>query len=368
MAWLTGWGKRVKLTIDKNDILAVLNNFPVLIYISSSSGRNGEDVTFIFDEVGVNSKKIAVTKSDGVTECYVEIEKWDFANEKAWLWAKIPNIESDVDTDIYLYYDGTHDDNVDYVGEPNSVPAENVWDNNFKFVSHMRDDPDTSHIRDSTNNNKDGTKASANNPSVTVDGKIDDAQDFSGDFINLASSIQFLSTDGITLEAWVKTDTVVAGEAYIFDRTSDTTQIVCINRNGDDIRIGLRGDNGLGITWLTVVDILQVGVWLYIVGIRDTSTDKLELYFNGAYSNGTTDLTSGNITPTLRIGRHATSSALAWDGMIDEVRVSNTRRSNAWIKASYETAIDNLLDWGTEEIPVVIPTVTTQDATNIERY
>ena len=135
MAWLAGWAKRVKITIDNTDIDAALANFPVLLYISAVSGRDPDDVTFIFDEVGANYLKIAVTEDDGTTECYVEVEKWDNGNEKAWLWTKVPAIASGADTDIYLYFDNAHADNAAHVGVTNSVVAENVWDANFLIVS-----------------------------------------------------------------------------------------------------------------------------------------------------------------------------------------------------------------------------------------
>ncbi|MFQ5867830.1 MAG: DUF2341 domain-containing protein, partial [bacterium] len=141
--WLSGWGKRVKITTDNTDIDSALSNFPVLIYLSSASGRDSpkDDVTFVFDEVGSNSKKIAVTTSDGTTQCYVEIEKWDSVSEKAWLWVKVPSISSTADTDLYLYYDNTQADNTAYVGDKESTPAMDVWSNNFGGVWHLDEDP-----------------------------------------------------------------------------------------------------------------------------------------------------------------------------------------------------------------------------------
>jgi len=204
--WLSGWDKRIKLTVDSGDIDAALSDFPILVYISTSSGYNSDDVSCVFDELTSddNRKKIAVTLGED-TECYVEIEKWDDANEKAWLWVKVPSIADDADTDLYLYYDSTHADNDAYVGDPNSTPAENVWDTNFKLVTHMRDDPDTSHIRDSTENNNDGAKTGAGEPAVTTDGKIDDAQHFDGadDDITVADAASLDITTNITLEVWV---------------------------------------------------------------------------------------------------------------------------------------------------------------------
>jgi len=97
MAWLSNWKKRVKIDIDQTNIVGSHSNFPVLLYLSTSSGVNSEDISFVFDEIGSNDnrKKIAVTKEDGTTQCYVEIERWDQSSEKAWLFAKIPEVNGD---------------------------------------------------------------------------------------------------------------------------------------------------------------------------------------------------------------------------------------------------------------------------------
>ena len=47
-----------------------LTHFPVLLYLSSSSGQGDDDITAIFDTLGSNSKKIAVTKDDGETHLH----------------------------------------------------------------------------------------------------------------------------------------------------------------------------------------------------------------------------------------------------------------------------------------------------------
>ena len=85
----------------------MLSGFPVLVYLSVSSGIGSTDVSAVFDELtsDANRKKIAITTSDGTTQCYVEIERWDDANEKAWLWVKVPSVASGAETDLYLYYD-----------------------------------------------------------------------------------------------------------------------------------------------------------------------------------------------------------------------------------------------------------------------
>jgi len=76
--YLPGWnGPQVPITIASTDIPETLPDFPVLMHLSGSSGKTGEDMTDIFSKLGNNAQKIAVTTSDGLTQCSVEIERWD---------------------------------------------------------------------------------------------------------------------------------------------------------------------------------------------------------------------------------------------------------------------------------------------------
>jgi hypothetical protein len=356
MAWLSGWANRVKLTVDHNDIDDALSNFPVLLYISTSSGRNSEDISFVFDELGsdANRKKIAVTTSDGETQCYVEIEKWDHANEQAWLWVKAPSISSGADTDFYLYYDADHADNTDYVGDPNSTPAESVWDSNFKFVSHMKDDPDTSHIRDSTANSTDGTKKGTNEPAEAT-GKISKAQDFDGDddLINLGSigsghPLMLNGTD-VTIEFWAKWD----GNGDAYQRVVDKSTAGSMS-NGYGAFLDLVNNFELwadGGRWIASVTGLSLsGAWHYYVLRAQAGTTTGNAYLDIVDKTGTkVARTIPNATANMRIGSWNHDDAREFKGLLDEIRISNVARSYAWIKATYETSRDHLLDWGSEE-------------------
>jgi len=50
MSWLDGWKKRIKITIDKDDFDAAQSHFPVLVYVSASSGHSNRDISCVFDE------------------------------------------------------------------------------------------------------------------------------------------------------------------------------------------------------------------------------------------------------------------------------------------------------------------------------
>ena len=345
--WLQGWDQRVSMTIDHSDVDSPLTDFPLLVHLGDNSGRKGDNVTFVFDELGVdaNRLKIAVTTTDGASQCYVEIEEWDDANEEAWLWVKLPSVNSTSDTDLYLYYDADQPDNTVYIGDPNSTPAEAVWGNDFRLVTHMRDDPDTSHVRDSTENDNDGTKTAAGEP-VETTGNVSDAQDFDGwdDYVDLGSdpSLDLRSTD-FTVEAWIY----------------PTTQTV---------------------RWPTIY---AVGEWELSLGIgQDTNTDKLEVWvndrddyasnsdvtynewnyvvlsWNGSHYNfyidgepdGSRSGSSYPQTGTTYIGGTPPfEKDGCFSGIIDEVRASNTSRTTSWVKASYESERDNLINFGRVE-------------------
>lgn len=340
--WLIGWEKRVKLTIDSDAIDETLTGFPVLVHLSASSGIGGSDCSFVFDEVGSDSKKIAVTTENGA-ECYVEVEAWDSLNEEAWLWVNVPSVSSSSDTELYLYYDSDHADNVNYVGDSASVQAENVWDTNFKLVTHMNDDPDTSSVRDSTSNGNDGAKVSANNP-IQADGISGNAQDFSSDYITCGDDASLEIVDTLTLEAWIKPDSlsissiVSRGESYWFLLLGDQL-------------LFFRFQEGGGSSYLSAPTAIPTGTFSHVTATYNTSaTNEVKMYVDGQLvREGSLDGPIASETDDLAIGTFLTYSYFQFDGTIDEVKVSDTVRSGAWIKASYETGADNLLSFGDEE-------------------
>ena len=340
--WLIGWTKRVKLTIASNDVDGVLTDFPVLVHLSASSGITGDDVSFIFDEVGSNSKKIAVTTADG-TECYVEVEEWDSGNEQAWLWVKVPSISSTADTDLYLYYDIDHEDNIAYVGDTTSTPAENVWDSNFKLVTHMNDNPDTSSIQDSTSNGNDGTKLSADNP-IQTDGISGKAQDFSSDNINCGSDSSLNIADTLTIEAWINPDSLPT-VSFLMMRGQSYWLLVLQSR-----LTFYRFQEGGGAGYLMAPDTIPTGTFSHVAVVYNTSdTDEVKLYVDGQLVlEESLDGPIASVSDNLIIGDYLTYP-FPFDGTIDEATISNTARSGAWIKASYESGGDNLLTFGSEE-------------------
>ena len=269
-------------------------------------------------------------RETGELQLPVEIERWDSENKQAWLWTKIPTIVSGTDTDLYLYYDSNQTTNSGYVGDVGDIPAQNVWDSNFVGVWHMSQDPSggLSTIKDSTSSVNDGTPAGSMTSTDLVDGKISKALDFDGsdDVITLGT----ITTTAWTAEIISKPiNYTQSGDGFI---VFDGNGIVQANgywallENSDCQRKG----NSLSIS----------GDFVNIVASYDGSS-VYKMYENGV-ENSSSHVNSGWALGDKYYIAEGYSSRRP-EGKIDEVRVSNTERSTAWVKSTYYSNWDNLL-------------------------
>jgi FlaG/FlaF family flagellin (archaellin) len=333
--WLTGWSKRVMVTIDSGDIDEGLTDFPVMVHLGTSVGNDGGDVSFIFDELGgdADRRKIAVTTDDRETECYVEIEGWDDVGEEAYLWINVPSISSTEDTVLYLYYDQTQPDNMIHVGDVDSAVAENVWDNNHAFVWHLGE-PDND-IHDSAGS-FDGTGVNLNNYPNSV---IDAGQEITGEANGVDSDNTLnIGVGDFTFEIWVRLDTVDANWHNIIGPQSESTQY-------SDGWWAYQGEWQYWsiALWLSTEEAITQDAWYHLAATRSGTT--VNLYVNGDLKASGIDSTNfGN--KQIFIG---SDNMYPLNGKVDDPRISTSTRTAAWIKATYESGIDRLLTYGTEE-------------------
>jgi len=358
--WLPRWDKRVRVTVNGNDVDVPLADFPLLLHLSnSSSGENDEDLSFVFDEVGANRRKIAVTAGDGTTQCYVEVEEWNLNREEAWLWVRAPTLNYGNNTILYLYYDNDHHDNTAYVGDAGSAPAVSVWDSNYASVWHLKEDPSLGlepRMKDSTFNPANMVTYGTMTGSDLVDGQIDGGTSFDGvdDYFQGDAAKLDLNGVEVTLEAWVR---VPAGgvdndEAIIVKGNSTNLERYMLgvetSGGGSDLLNG-RITNSGGTHYRFDVPGVPRGVWTYVAVRYDGS--RLKGYVDGALLPGADIAATGSIgtavQDVLRSGRRLDNRW--YEGEADELRISDSARSEAWIRASYESGRDHLLDYGVEE-------------------
>lgn len=371
VSYLPGWDNRIILTIDHTKIESPLDNFPVLVHLSTASGINQADVSSIFKTLGHNQRKIAVSAADGTTQCHVEIEKWDSTSMQAWLWVLVPTISNSEDTILYLYWDENQPDNDAFVGNTGSVPAQKVWSNGFVMVHHLNQNSNgtTGEFIDSTDRQNNGTGFGI--PTLKS-GKVGDAQFFDGDddYITIPDSDDLsLSTTWELTVSWWFGPTVLNWRKA--NGTGDYINMLgkggypggwewvfglgLQNSKNKPQQINLYHHNppgGMGIGAGTSVP-YKAGEWIYVVGrFNDKNVDILNFYPSGLKTStniynkatGYSDaITPQNTWAPLCIGTILTQWQM-YEGLIDEVRISNVYRSDAWIKANYHSENDDLIN------------------------
>ena len=348
----SNWQHRKEITIDHAQVVADLTNFPLLVAItdsdlSSKAQSDGDDILF--------------TSDDGVTKFNHEIESYDDSTGHLVAWVKIPSLSSLTDTVIYMYY-----------GNPGASSQENptgVWDSNYVMVQHLEETSGTH--EDSTATNNDGTAYGALDQDE--DGKIDGSDHFDGtnDYISCGSSN--MPTTAGTVEAWVKPDGgFTSGGAY-------SESIMEIGSTGSN-RIIFYFKNTNGKMRLLVYRVAPGALaesnatswseqWYHMVGTWDSTATRL--FIDG--SENSTPASGHSIsTPTsASIGAEIIGGAKNYfDGIIDEVRVSNIVRAPEWIETEYnnQSYPGSFYNVGTEEspgIPQILNPVPADSATNI---
>lgn len=364
MAWLGDWRYRIKVILDSTKVDAALTNFPVLLHLSVAAGSTDFNITDIFDklELDANRFKIAVTTSDGETQCYVEIEIWTDADEEAWLWVKVPSISVSADTILYIYYDKNESDNTTYVGDVQSTPGKAVWDSDFTAVYHMNNTPPAAEL-DSTSNVS--NLAPVNMTDNLVEGQIGNNHEFDGsdEYENGADSFY---SDKLTIEAWVEPDSF----------PTDRYKNIALKRNSAGVTAGtaewyLAFFAGTGrrprfIVWdsggtdydaIAAQNVFPVSGYGYIAGRAGGAGEKVSLVVNLTKVEG--DVQTNAIRNTASLiqvaSRSNNDNKRYFDGEIDEVRISKVARSDAWLKASYYSGLDKLVRYYIEVQDVGIP-------------
>ncbi|HLE48844.1 MAG TPA: DUF2341 domain-containing protein [Patescibacteria group bacterium] len=322
------WGFRKKLTIDYTKVSGDQTNFPVLVSFTDASlakaQSDGDDILFT-DSTGTG------TKLDH------EIEKFDQSTNTLVAWVEIPSLSSSVNTIIYMYYG-----NQSITSQQN---VSGVWDANYVAVYHL---PENSgqHADSKGVNNTNSVTVTQQGANI---GKVDGADEFNGTS-DVLTALDHSSLDvagDITLEAWVKLDTLPsqrgpAQDAMLIRKANAISPFnpyqLRIKSSGNVDMIGFdlydSSDNFMGNVGQTA---LTTGSWYYVAGTRNgTSTS---VYLNGdddtnAPTNNSTAIVNGN--STLRIGA-SSGTVSRTDGIIDEIRISSDDRSAGWITTTFNT-------------------------------
>ncbi len=326
---LTGYDFSEALPYDGRFYIdAALTNQTVVVNIDSSYTQ------FWANEDG-NGTYVRFTLDNLSTLLDFEVESYDATGDDAWFHVKIPLFSAITTTTIYIHYG--------HASPSDGSDKENTWDSSYKAVYHLNQDKSEGAFDDSTVNNQDGT----NTGSTDAAGGIDRGRDFNGTTHKIA--IGTLPTMTVwTIESVVNSD-VLGSEHNILSND--------ISGFNDDVLFGIRPegtgaagtvddrlslvhqDSGSSVRTFVEDTVDMVASTVYHVVVTSDGS-SLRLYVNGTLKDTTakagTALTFNGATTWIG----ATPNTFrGWNGVLDEITVSDVCRTQDWVSARYESSI-----------------------------
>lgn len=335
------WGYRKPIYIEGSKISGTHDNFPILLsvmtdfYLSANAHSGGKD--FIF------------TDDDGTTRIHCEIENWLYGSGNIWI--RVPTLEDGTNKTLYLYYgEGT-----DHTQDAGYLPT-GTWDIHYLSVYHMYNSGSSELVYDSTTYFDYATKWASGHPNESIDAKVYRSQEYDGvdDGIYLASSALY-EPSSISLESWYKMTEWGSTYPRLLSKEAATAALpyaLELHRgstyaSGIGMYIGgFEGEHGVYNT--NILTKKNDGIWHYAMGTFATGsadTNYLNVYIDG--DKGTTTNTPFSISGTLEfnssgvvIGDNFVKNR-EFEGIIDEVRISNIARSYGWYLTNYRCISSN---------------------------
>jgi hypothetical protein len=309
--WNDQWSYRKALTINSDQVAGDLVDFPMLVSLTDTdlgahAQEDGDDFIFV-DREGNKLKH--------------EIESYASSTGVLVAWVKIPSLSSTDDTDIFMYYGNA--------GVADQSEAESVWDENYIGVWHFNDSGD------STSYNK---SWAVDNGVATSISKINGGYNFpfAYDYVEQADSSIYRFNGDITVSFWMQGNNFNNSSTTIIFNLANWNEkagfVFADNGQYTDeffFRV-MGGGNYYDAT--TSRATVNDGVWHYIVG-RRSGTDT-NLYVDGNLES-TVSSTEFDICTTTQLRAGWSGDTTPADFNMDDTRISNSARSDAWIQTEY---------------------------------
>ncbi len=324
--WDDTWPYRKLITIDHNQIDVDQTNFPFLVHISSDADLgdytqgDGDDIAFIL-------------YSDNSTQLKHEIEYFNGDSGELFAWINILSLSSSEDTNLWMYYGNSDSGNQENI--------EDTWDSNYVMVQHLNEQTGT--LLDSTSNNNDGIN---DNATFNSSAKIDGAYDFDGIENNIDVGTFDVVGSGLTISIWFNAESFsenticTSGLRLISKATGPESSnhfwMIAPADYGDMFRYRLKTENTGVSNLIVATGGLSTETWYNVVATYDGS--HMRVYNDGIeLGNKTqTGAVSTDSNVSVWIGSNPPNDYRVFDGVIDEVQISNIARSEDWINLSYK--------------------------------
>jgi len=339
------WSNRVKITALAAKVDADLTDFPVFVDLSTLPAGFHTNVN------QTDARDIRVTKSDGITEIPREVVFYTAASDTGELHFKASGatLKDATNVDFYIYYGNSGASDYAVNG---TYGRDNVWDSNYVGVWHMSQSPDNT-VGQITDSSGTGNHGQSQGTPVTATGKVGKGIDFessSSQFVRVPDNNSQDMTTNYSAEVWYKLESLpaVGQEMQLISKDDETNgraythDIAARATSGaeQEIRAYINGFSpNSQKTYPTGT--ITTGNWYHFATSKNNSGNYYLLH-NGSVV--TTSSGSGSINVNsdyLTIASRTYSGYEQYfDGILDEIRLSNTDRSTPWLSTGYNNQND----------------------------
>ncbi len=310
-------------TVQSGQVPSAQSNFPALVSLTDARLKTTGNGGHVANSNGYDIRPYS--DSALTTALTYELESYDGTTGAVVMHVKIPSINTG--SVVYLGYGDT--------GLTTDGSSTSTWDAHYLGVYHLKDGTTLS-VADSTGNNN-GT----NNGGTAATGKV-------GGGLSLDGSSHYVQVGtypgaAVTYQAWAKPAVTDVYQAVIDSfEVGAFIHLLWGNNNGY-----WRWQPGVGVS-ISSSTPMDTGAWHFIVG-TDDNVSTSRLYINGVQES-TGSLNKVGSPTTTRIGDASRGGGGYFQGLLDEVRISDIERSADWILTEYnnQNAPSSFYSVGTE--------------------
>ncbi|MBT3470962.1 MAG: DUF2341 domain-containing protein, partial [Opitutae bacterium] len=329
------WSRQMEISFPGYDKgRSTLKDFPVLVVLADGQGINFSDFNH---HDGVPWADLRFTAADKKTVLNYEVEAWNDADDRSWVWVRVPELAHD--TKIYAFWGKAGE------AVPASSTNGSIWENGHVSVWHFNES--TAPVADSSGSGNRGENVGSGvkyGQPGRVGRGVQMTQSGGNGGVKVADSDALdFGEDNFTVEMWERKEAGSSGWKNIGDFgkwqtgaqpgqnewSLGTTKTGNDNKPGFSIEIGSTSHAGNSSSDIAI------NTWNHIAGVRDGKT--MRLYVNGV-EEGTGTGVSGavnNIGRDLHFGYFPFKASLSTHATLDEMRISSVARSPDWIWATY---------------------------------
>jgi len=312
--WNDEWNFRKDIALDLTpaggDIAVTATDVPVLLRLSIANFS-------YFGDVKGDGSDFRLVAGDDKTPLKFHVERFDAANQMAFIWVKAPQLTGGTNSDrIHLYY-GNPD-------APAAGDAAGTYDANQALVLHFGE-AEGQTPRDSSAY---GNHASDSTATLAPASLIGGGAQFSGtDSISVpaTSSLRLVPGKGLTLSAWVRVES-----------EQSEARVLSLEDGAKSLVLGIRGltpfaalaDGVAAPVDVAAAATLAAGQWHHLAVA--VGNDRLAVFLDGV-EQGAATVSIPEIGGTLYVGGSPAGGYLT--GAVDEVQASTVPRPAEWIRA-----------------------------------